>query len=212
MRNREIQNIIDEGSTEFACSHFAVHMVQSRGESFEKEVLMLSSTDHVFPWNKYCDHLKNFILLITDSVSMQAIYFFLSFFFQKDHLPNEGCVQANFWQDLHSGFFKKHYFPFSAVRANENFSNMKHHNFFEYHLKLSKAVCSCFSKSLIKMKKLTWIYIFTLVIGPSKSFMEAITPLIKLVETPQWSLKIKNEVNFFFPSRIGVRRVKYSSF
>ena len=49
MRNREIQNIVDEGSTEFACSHFGVHMVQSRGESFEKEVLMLSSTHHVFP-------------------------------------------------------------------------------------------------------------------------------------------------------------------
>ena len=136
MRNREIQNIIDEGSTEFACSHFEVHMVQSRGESFEKEVLMISSTHHVFPWNKYCDHLKNFILLITDSDSMQAIYFFLSFFFQKDHLPNEGCVQANFWQDLHSGFFKKHYFPFSAVHANENFSNMKHHNFFWVPLKI----------------------------------------------------------------------------
>ena len=74
--------------------------------------------------------------------------------------------------------------------------------FFEYHLKLLEAVCSCFSKSLIKMKKLTWIYIFTLVIGPSKSFMEAITPLIKLVETPQWSLKIKNEVNFSF--RLGL--------
>ena len=187
-------------------------MVQSRGESFEKEVLMLSSTHHVFPWNKYCDHLKNFILLITDSVSMQAIYFFLSFFFQKDHLPNEGCVQANFWQDLHSVFLK------STIFLSQQFTQMKTFQiwnitiFFEYHLKLLEAVCSCFSKSLIKMKKLTWIYIFTLVIGPSKSFMEAITPLIKLVETPQWSLKIKNEVNFFFPSRIGVGRVKYSSF
>ena len=75
-RNREIQNIVDEDSTEFVCSHFGI-----KGESFEKVVLILSSTEHVFPWNKYFDHLKNFILLITDSVSMQPIYFFLFFFF-----------------------------------------------------------------------------------------------------------------------------------
>ena len=124
MRNREIQNIIDEGFTEFACLHFGVLHATIKGECFEKEVLILSSTEHVFPWNKYFDHLKNFILLITDSVSMQASYFFSVF------LRLEGCVQVNFWEDLHSSFFKKHYFPFSAVRANENFSKMKHHSFF----------------------------------------------------------------------------------
>ena len=180
MRNREFHRICM-----FA---FWSSYVTIKGESFEKEVLMLSSTEHFFPWNKYFNHLNNFMLLITDSVSMQVIYFFCFFFL---HLPNGGCIQANFWQDLHSSFFKKHYFPFSAAHANENFSKMKHHNFFTYHLKLLEAGCSCLSKNLIKMKKLTWIYIFTLLIGPSKSFMEAVKAFIKLVETPQWSLKIK---------------------
>ena len=66
-------------------------------ESFEKEVLMLSSTERVFSWNKYFDHLKNFILLATDPVSMQAFFFFFTFFPKKEHLSNEGCVQENFW-------------------------------------------------------------------------------------------------------------------
>ena len=157
-------------------------------KSFEKEVLMLNLTEHVFPWNKYFDHLKNFMLLITDSVSMQAIYFFLFFFTST----GRRCGQVNFWQDLLQVFLKKHYFLFSAAHANENFSKMKHHNFFKYHLKLLEAGCSCFSKCLIKMKKFTWMYNFTLLIGPSKTFMEAVKAFIKLVETPQWSLKIKN--------------------
>ena len=68
-----------------------------KGASFEKEVLMLSSTLHVFLSNKIFYHSKNFVLLITDSVLMQAIYFFLwFFFFEKEHLPTEGCVQAKF--------------------------------------------------------------------------------------------------------------------
>ena len=54
-----------------------------KAESFEKEVLMLSSTERVFSWNKYFDHLKNFILLATDSVSMQAFFFFFCFFSEK---------------------------------------------------------------------------------------------------------------------------------
>ena len=107
-RNREIQNIIDEDSTEFACSHFGI-----KGESFEKVVLMLSSTEHVFLWNKYFHHLKNFILLINNWFSFHASNLFSSVFFvvvvvffpKKKHLPNEGCVQANFWQNLHSCFF-----------------------------------------------------------------------------------------------------------
>ena len=71
--------------------------------------------------------------------------------------------------------------------------------FFKYHLKSLGTGCSCFSKRLIKMKKLMWIYIFTLLLGPSKSFLEAAKVFIKLVETRQWSLKIKNWVNIFFP-------------
>ena len=149
---------------------------------------MLNLTKQVFPWNKYFDHLKNFMLLITDSVSMQAIYFFLFFFTST----GRRCGQVNFWQDLLQVFLKKHYFLFSAAHANENFSKMKHHNFFKNHLKLLEAGRSCFSKSLIKRKKLTWIYISTLLIGPSNSFMGAVEAFIKLVETPQWSLKMKN--------------------
>ena len=75
-RNREIQNIIDEDSTEFACSHFGI-----KGESFEKVVLMLSSTEHAFLWNKYFHHLKNFILLINNWFSFHASNLFFSVFF-----------------------------------------------------------------------------------------------------------------------------------
>ena len=67
-----------------------------KAESFEKEVLMLSSTERVFSWNKYFDHLKKFILLATDSVSMQAFFFFDKKK-KKEHLSNEGCVQESFW-------------------------------------------------------------------------------------------------------------------
>ena len=81
---------------------------------------MLNLTEHVFPWNKYFDHLKNFMLLITDSVSMQAIYFFLFVL----HLPNEGCGQENFWQDLHSSFLEKALFSFlSRSRKSKLFKN-----------------------------------------------------------------------------------------
>ena len=158
-----------------------------KGKSFEKEVLMLKLTEDVFLWNKYFDHLKNFMLLPTDSVLMQAIYFFAFL-----HLQNEVAVKWIFDKTCIEVFLKKHYFLFSAAHANENFSKMKHHNFFKYHLKLLEAGCSCFSKCLIKMKKFTWMYNFTLLIGPSKTFMEAVKAFIKLVETPQWSLKIKN--------------------
>ena len=139
--------------------------------------------------------------------------FFSVFFFSKKIIYRTKVAFKRIFDKTCIQVFLK-----STIFLSQQFTQMKTFQiwnitiFFEYHLKLLEAVCSCFSKSLIKMKKLTWIYIFTLVIGPSKSFMEAITPIIKLVETPQWSLKIKNEVNFFFPSRIGVGRVKYSSF
>ena len=110
-RNREIQNIVDEDSTEFACSHFGI-----KGESFEKVVLILSSTEHVFPWNKYFDHLKNFILLITDSVSMQPIYFFLFFFFffsRKKKTPTERRLRSSeFLTKLAFMFFLNALFSF----------------------------------------------------------------------------------------------------
>ena len=74
-----------------------------------------------------------------------------------------------------------------------------------------EAGCSCFSKSLMKMKKLMPICIFTLLFGASKIFMEAIKVVSTFFETPQRSLKIRIKF-FFFPSRIGVGRVKLSSF
>ena len=146
-----------------------------KGDSFEKEALMLSLTSHVFPWNKIFFHLKNFILLITDSVSVQVIYFFIVFFYRI-----KGCIQENFWQDLHLSFFKKHCFPSSAVHANESISGS---------VTLTKM--KRFSKSLIKMKKFTWINIFALLFGASKSLMEVVKALIKFI----WdtSMKFKNQ-------------------
>ena len=160
-----------------------------KGDSFEKKALMLSLTSHVFPWSKIFFHLKNFILLITDSVSVQVIYFSIVFFYRI-----KGCIQENFWQDLHLSFFKKHCFPSSAVHANESISGsvtltkMKRHNFFPVPLKI---VGSWFSKSLIKMKKFTWINIFALLFGASKSLMEVVKALIKFI----WdtSVKFKNQ-------------------
>ena len=165
-----------------------------KAESFEKEVLMLSSTERVFPWNKYFDHLKNFILLATDSVSMQA--FFFCFFSQKRTFIERKLRSREFLTCIQ--VFLKALFSFRSSSHKWKVSKFETSHFFQYQLILLEAGCSCFSKSLIKMKKLTWIYIFTLLIGPSKSFMDAVKAFIKLVETPQRNLKIKNQVNFFF--------------
>ena len=162
-----------------------------KGDSFEKKALMLSLTSHVFPWSKIFFHLKNFILLITDSVSVQVIYFSIVFFYRI-----KGCIQENFWQDLHLSFFKKHCFLSSSVHANESLSGsvtltkMKQHNFFSVPLKIVGS-WSCFSKSLIKMKKFTWINIFALLFVASKSLMEVVEALIKFI----WdtSMKFKNQ-------------------
>ena len=91
-----------------------------KAESFEKEVLMLSSTERVFPWNKYFDHLKNFILLATDSVSMQAFFFcifFLHFFPKKNIYRTKVAFKRIF--DLHSSFFK------SIIFLSQQFTQMK---------------------------------------------------------------------------------------
>ena len=86
-------------------------------ESFEKEVLMLSSTERVFSWNKYFDHLKNFILLATDPVSMQAFFFFLLFFRKKNIYRTKVAFKRIF--DLHSSFFK------SIIFLLQQFPQMK---------------------------------------------------------------------------------------
>ena len=158
-------------------------------ESFEKEVLMLSSTERVFSWNKYFDHLKKFILLATDSVSMQAFFFFC-FFSEKRTFIERRLRSREFLTCIQ--VFLKALFSFCSSSHKWKLSKNETSHFFQYHLKLLEAGCSCFSKRLIKMKKFTWIYIFTLLISLSKSFMDAVKAFIKLVETPQWNLKIKN--------------------
>ena len=57
-------------------------------------------------------------------------------------------------------------------------------------------------------KKLTEIFIFTLICGASKGFMKAFKAFIKPFEAPQRSAKIKSEVNFFSSSGIGTGRVE----
>ena len=47
-------------------------------------------------------------------------------------------------------------------------------------------------------KKLTQIFIFTLLWGASKGFMKALKAFIKPFEATQRSVKIKNSVNFYF--------------
>ena len=49
-----------------------------------------------------------------------------------------------------------------------------------------------------KEKKLTSIFIFTLLCGASKGFMKALKAFIKPFEVPQRSVKIKILVNFYF--------------
>ena len=47
-------------------------------------------------------------------------------------------------------------------------------------------------------RKLTSIFIFTLLCGASKSFMKGLKAFIKPSEAPQRSVKIKMKVNFYF--------------
>ena len=49
-----------------------------------------------------------------------------------------------------------------------------------------------------KEKKLTQIFIFTLLCGASKGFMKALKAFIKPFEAPQRRVKIKIYVNFYF--------------
>ena len=49
-----------------------------------------------------------------------------------------------------------------------------------------------------KEKKLTSIFIFTLLCGASKGFMKALKAFIKPFEVPQRSVKIKILINFYF--------------
>ena len=59
-----------------------------------------------------------------------------------------------------------------------------------------------------KEKKLTEIFIFTLLCGASKGFMNALKTFIKPFEARQRSVKIKIQLNFFSSSGIGTGRVK----
>ena len=49
-----------------------------------------------------------------------------------------------------------------------------------------------------KDKKLTLIFIFTLLFGAAKGFMKALKAFIKPFEAPQRRVKIKIWVNFYF--------------
>ena len=49
-----------------------------------------------------------------------------------------------------------------------------------------------------KEKKLTSIFIFTLLCGASKGFIKALKAFIKPFEVPQRSVKIKILINFYF--------------
>ena len=49
-----------------------------------------------------------------------------------------------------------------------------------------------------KEKKLTSIFIFTLLCGASKGFIKVLKAFIKPFEVPQRSVKIKILVNFYF--------------
>ena len=49
-----------------------------------------------------------------------------------------------------------------------------------------------------KVKKLSSIFIFTLLCGALKGFMKALKAFIKPFEAPQRSVKIKIELNFDF--------------
>ena len=49
-----------------------------------------------------------------------------------------------------------------------------------------------------KVKKLSSIFIFTLLCGALKGFMKALKAFIKPFEAPQGSVKIKIELNFDF--------------
>ena len=49
-----------------------------------------------------------------------------------------------------------------------------------------------------KEKKLTSIFIFTLLCGASKGFIKVLNAFIKPFEVPQRSVKIKILVNFYF--------------
>ena len=54
------------------------------------------------------------------------------------------------------------------------------------------------SQSRKKRKKLSEIFIFTLLCGVSKGFKKALKAFIKPFETPQRSVKIKIYLNFYF--------------
>ena len=47
-------------------------------------------------------------------------------------------------------------------------------------------------------RKLTHIFIFTLLCGASKGFMKALKAFIKLFEAPQRRMKTNIQVNFYF--------------
>ena len=57
-------------------------------------------------------------------------------------------------------------------------------------------------------RKLTQIFIFTLLCGASNGFMKALKAFIKLFEAPQRSVKILIYLNFFTFSGIGTLMVK----
>ena len=69
----------------------------------------------------------------------------------------------------------------------------------------------CISESCIEIKVKVIIYL-TLLCGPSKGFMKAFKAFIKSFETPQRSVKIKIELNFFSSSGVGAGRVKANNF
>ena len=114
-----------------------------KAESFEKEVLMLFPTERVFPWKKYFDPLKNFILLVTDSVSMQAIFFSV-FFSQKISSAERRLRLREFLTCIQ--VFLKSLFSFRSSSHKWKLSNNETSHFFQYHLKLLEVGCSCFSK------------------------------------------------------------------